>query len=205
MTAKRKSSNRSKITPKTDTPESATTWLERTQKSDQILEEDQGKIAFQLLSLEILQKFLSNGAPAYEPVRFEDALYPDAPTIHWQPDDLFWHNLRADGLDDRQLLAVVVNTITSHIHHILYQSYDGRENEDFKLVLASMDESDGKLKFSLHFPKALDPRDVLQKLREPKIAECLERAIKNDFYQTTKYADFFDNLNNQTPGGYGRA
>jgi hypothetical protein len=191
MTAKRKSSNRSKITPKTDTPVSATTWLKRTQKSDQILEEDQGKIAFQLLSLEILQKFLSNGAPAYEPVRFEEALYPDAPTIHWQPDELFWQKLRANGLDDPQLLAVVMNTIKSHIHHILYQSYDGRENEDFKLVLDSMDESDGQLKFSLHFPKALDPRDVLQKLREPKIAECLERAIKTDFHQTTAYANLY--------------
>ncbi|MFO0109036.1 MAG: hypothetical protein ACK52W_00660 [Alphaproteobacteria bacterium] len=201
-----------KTSPTTTAPTSGTeslkpegSWQDKIQKSNPMTQEVSEEIALKLLSLEILQKFLSNGAPAYEPVRFEEALYPDAPTIHWQPDDLFRHNLRADGLDDRQLLADIMNTITSHIHHILYQSYDGRENEDFKLVLASMHESDGKLKFSLHFPKALDPRDVLQKLGKPKIAECLERAIKNDFYQTTKYADFFDNLNNQTPGGYGRA
>lgn len=204
MTAKRKSSSSSETTPKTDTPDSATTWMERTQKSNQILEEDQGKIALKLLSLEILQKFLSEGKIAYENMLVENALYADAPTIHWQPDDLFWQNLRANGLYDPQLLAVVMNTITSHVHDILYQTYDGREDKDFKLVLASMDESDGQLKFSLHFPKALDPRDVLQKLRDPKVAQSLEAAIKTDFHQTTAYAYLFSVFGRDN-GGYGRA
>jgi hypothetical protein len=198
---KTKSSNIKPTPPATETSGSGVTWQERMQKSDPISEEDQGRLAFQLLSLEILQKFLTEGVTAYEPIKLEDTSYPEAPTIHWQPSGLLLKKLGEHGLDDPELLAITMNSITGHIHHILHQSYDGKVDEDFKLVLASLDESDGQLKFSLHFPKALDPREVLQKLKSPKVAKCLEDAIKKDFQQTAVCADLYAAFGHKN-GGY---
>jgi hypothetical protein len=203
MSSKKSTPNKTS-TPATKPPGQQARWQERVQNSDSTTQDDPGKIAFQLLSLEILQKFLSEGEIAYENIKTNDAPYLETPTIHWQPDSLFLQKLEEEGLNDPDLLRIVMNTLTSNIHDILYCDYSGKTDKDFEIIFSNLNSDDGQVKFSLYFPKALDPREVLQKLQDPKVAKSLEATIKTELHKTKACAEIFESFGN--PGqGYGRA